>query len=92
MIFLLQNNHPYHVNEKKKIVPQEKLIFCALNHKEYKIGQHIVWDKCKAITITCIFLYIFSTEIPSLAVSDKKHSKLFLFHQHNLYSIESKIS
>lgn len=65
---------------KKKIVPQEKLIFCALNHKEYKIDQYIVWDKCKAIIITCIILYILSTEIPSLVVSDKKHSKLFLFH------------
>lgn len=65
---------------KKKKVPQEKLIFCALNHKEYKTDQYIVWDKYKAIIITCIILYILSTEIPSLVVSDKKHSKLFLFH------------
>ena len=38
--------------KRRKIVPQEKLIFCALNHKEYKISQYTVWNKCK--TINCV--------------------------------------
>lgn len=63
-------------------MPQEKLIFHTLNHKEYKSDQYIVWDKCKAIIITCVIYYIFSIEILSTAVSENKHSdnKLFLFN------------
>lgn len=64
-----------------KTVSQEKFIFCDLNHKEYKISQYIVWNKCK--TINCIIYYILSSEFLSTADLDKKHSdnKLFLFNR-----------